>query len=69
MVVPAAVFQSVIVGGAYGSGREVVEYISNFGATGGLLVIAIVAMSFAIVLATSFEISRLFRALDDCRFL
>lgn len=30
-IVPGAVFQSVIVGGGYGTGREVVEYVSSAG--------------------------------------
>ncbi|MGR8950295.1 MAG: hypothetical protein ACU84Q_19800, partial [Gammaproteobacteria bacterium] len=60
--IPAAVFQSVIVGGAYGTGREVVEYISRFGPAGGLYAIAIIALAFSIVLALSFEFGRTFAA-------
>ena len=39
-VVPGAVFQSVMVGGGYGTGREIVEYFTTFGSLGGLLGIA-----------------------------
>ena len=60
--IPAAVFQSVIVGGAYGTGREVVEYISQFGPTGGLYAIAIIALAFSVILAISFEFARKFAA-------
>ena len=60
--VPAAVFQSVIVGGAYGTGREVVEYISRFGPTGGIYAIAIIAVAFSVILAVSFEFGRKFAA-------
>ena len=35
-IVPAAVFQSVIIGGGYGTGREVVEFITVHGPVGGL---------------------------------
>lgn len=59
-LVPAAVFQSVIVGGGYGTGREVVEYISQFGAYGGLMGLAVIALSFGFILAVSFEVSRLY---------
>lgn len=67
--VPAAVFQSVIVGGAYGTGREVVEFISSYGALGGLLVIGLVACGFAAILAASFEFARVFSVWDYRRFL
>jgi len=36
-ILPGAVFQSVLVGGGYGTGREVVEFISRFGPMGELL--------------------------------
>ena len=58
--VPAAVFQSVIVGGAYGTGREVVEYIAQYGPVGGLLAMGVIALSFSLVLAISFEFARKF---------
>ena len=35
-IIPGAVFQSVTVGGAYGTGRDVVEWISQYGALAGL---------------------------------
>lgn len=54
-LVPAGVFQSVIVGGAYGTGREVAEFMTRFGALGGLLAIAVVALGFTVVLAACFE--------------
>ena len=69
IVVPAAVFQSVIVGGAYGTGREVVEFISSYGAFGGILVIAIAGLCFGVVLAASFEFARVFDAWDYRQFL
>jgi uncharacterized membrane protein YkvI len=69
IVVPAAVFQSVIVGGAYGTGREVVEFISSYGALGGLLAIAVAGLCFGLVLAASFEFARVFAAWDYRHFL
>ena len=60
--IPAAVFQSVIVGGAYGTGREVVEYIGQYGPLGGLYTIGVIALAFSVVLAVSFEFGRKFSA-------
>ncbi|MEX0742436.1 MAG: M56 family metallopeptidase, partial [Phycisphaeraceae bacterium] len=39
-LIPGAIFQSVLVGGGYGTGREIVEFFTRFGALGGLLVLA-----------------------------
>ena len=40
VLIPSAVFLSAIFGGAYGSGREVVEFMTRYGPIGGLLSIA-----------------------------
>jgi uncharacterized membrane protein YkvI len=48
---PAAVFQTVIIGGGYGTGREVVEYVTKHGAWGGFIATAIIAIIFAAVLS------------------
>jgi uncharacterized membrane protein YkvI len=63
-VIPAAVFQSVIVAGGYGTGREVVEFLSRFGPTGGLLATVTVALCFGIILSVTFEFARSFQAYD-----
>lgn len=68
-LVPAGVFQSVIVGGAYGTGREVAEFMTRFGALGGLLAIAVVALGFTAVLAACFDFARVFRVYDYRSFL
>jgi uncharacterized membrane protein YkvI len=68
-LVPAGVFQSVVVGGAYGTGREVVEFVSAFGPLGGLAGIALVTLGFTAVLAASFEFARLFRVYNYRDFL
>lgn len=68
-LVPAGVFQSVIVGGAYGTGREVVEFVSRYGALGGLLAIAAIAAGLSLVLGASFEFARVMRAYDYRSFL
>lgn len=67
-VVPAGVFQSLMVGGGYGTGREIVEYFSRFGFAGGLLGLLLVTVCLAVVLLASYEFARLFRAYDYRRF-
>ena len=69
LVVPAGVFQSVVVGGAYGTGREVMEFMSSFGPWGGLAGIGLVLLAFWLVLGTAFEFARLARAYDYRHFL
>ena len=63
-ILPGAVFQSVLVGGGYGTGREVVEFISRFGPLGGLKAVLLVGVLWALVLAVTFELARRVRARD-----
>lgn len=63
-ILPGAVFQSLIVGGGYGTGREVVEFISRHGALGGLGAVALVGILWGAVLAITFELARRFRLRD-----
>ena len=67
-IVPGAVFQSVMVGGGYGTGREIVEYFTAYGALGGLLGLGIAFAALALILALTFEFSRLFRVYDYRNF-
>jgi uncharacterized membrane protein YkvI len=57
-VVPGAVFQSVMVGGGYGTGREIVEFFTAYGAIGGLLGLGVAWLLLATVLAVTFELAR-----------
>ena len=66
---PAAVFQTVIIGGGYGTGREVVEYVTKHGAWGGFIATAIIAIIFAAVLSTSFIFAQKFKAYNYRSFL
>lgn len=63
-LVPGAVFQSILVGGGYGTGREVIEYFTRLGPYGGLLAIFVAFLLFATVLSLTFEIGRRFKAYD-----
>ena len=59
------VFQSVIIGGGYGTGRELVEYFLNFGPVGGILgMLLVTTVIWSIFLALTFEFTRRFRAYD-----
>jgi uncharacterized membrane protein YkvI len=63
-LVPGAVFQSVVVAGGYGTGRELVEYFTRYGPTGGVLGMAVTVVCWAVVLGLTFEFARVFRAYD-----
>jgi uncharacterized membrane protein YkvI len=67
-IIPGAVFQSIMVGGGYGTGREIVEYFTSFGAAGGLLAMAVAFTVLALVIATTFEYARHFGAYDYRNF-
>lgn len=59
------VFQSVVIAGGYGTGRELVEYFLNFGPLGGLLgMFLVTTILWSLLLAVSFEFSRKFKAYD-----
>jgi len=64
-LLPGFVFQSVIIAGGYGTGRELIEYFLNFGPLGGLLgMLCITTTIWAVILALTFEFSRKFNAYD-----
>lgn len=63
-LVTPAVYASVIMGGGYGTGREVVEYFTSLGPKGGLLAIAVSALVFLAILYVTFELARLWQAHD-----
>ena len=67
-VVPGAVVQSVMVGGGYGTGRETVEYFTNFGLLGGTLGIGVAFLFMALVFSLTFEFSRVNRVYDYRNF-
>lgn len=64
-LLPGIAFQSVIIAGGYGTGREMVEYFLRYGPVGGLLgMILITTIMWSVVLAVSFEFARVHRAHD-----
>ena len=63
-LVPAAVFVSVVIGGGYGTGREVVQFFTRFGLVGGLLAMLLAVAVFALVLFCTYEFARRFELYD-----
>jgi len=63
--IPGVIFQSVVIAGGYGTGREIVEFFLNFGPLGGLLgMVLVTTVLWALVCAATFEFARAFKAYD-----
>lgn len=63
-LVPGLVFQSVIVGGGYGTGAEIAQYFGRQGLLGGLMGLGAATAVWAVLCGLSFEFARLFRTFD-----
>ena len=63
-LLPGFIFQSVIIAGAYGSGKELEAFFLGQGPVGGLLGMLVTMVIFSIVLMVSFEFARRFRLFD-----
>lgn len=62
-VLPGIILQSVLIGGGYATGREIVEFGAKFGALGWLGGIGIF-LGFTIMSILTFEIARIYRVYD-----
>ncbi len=67
-VLPGLVFQSVVIAGGYGTGRELVEFFLTQGPLGGILAIAVTTVVFSAVSMATFELARLWKAYDYRHF-
>ncbi|MEM9404311.1 MAG: hypothetical protein AAGA44_17720, partial [Pseudomonadota bacterium] len=67
-LVPGAVMQSVMIGGAYGTGREMIEYFTRFGMGGGILGLGVTLLAMAVIFALSLDVARRFQVYDYRRF-
>ena len=56
---PGLLFQSVIIGGGYATGRELVEFFLIAGPRGGLLGMLVATLAFSLIAALFFEFARL----------
>ncbi len=64
-LLPGFVFQSVVIAGGYGTGREIIEYFLSYGPVGGILgMLLVTTVMWSICLAVTFEFSRKFQAYD-----
>lgn len=63
-LLPGFIFQSVVIGGGYATGRELVEFFYGAGPVGGLLGLSVAGAVFALVLAIGFEFARVTGAHD-----
>ena len=63
VVLPGVIFQSVLIGGAYATGREIVEYGGQYG-SGGLWSLIAIGFGFSVVTAVCYEFARVTRCFD-----
>ena len=68
IILPAIILQSVLIGGGYATGREIVTYGAKYGASGWLAVLAI-WIGFTVMAVLSFELARTFRVYDYKNFI
>jgi uncharacterized membrane protein YkvI len=67
-LLPGFVFQSVVIAGGYGTGREIAEFFLRLGPATGLVAMLVATMVWSAVCAVSFEFARVFRHYDYRRF-
>lgn len=63
-LLPGFVFQSVVIAGGYGTGRELAEFFLSRGPLGGLLAMALATAVWSAVCIVSYEFARVFRAYE-----
>ena len=68
-LLPGFVFQSITIGGGYGTGRELVEFFMTQGPLGGLFGMFLSMLIWSLVLAVSFELARKSRSYDYRTFI
>lgn len=69
-LLPGFVFQSVVIGGGYGTGRELVEFFLSYGPAGGLAGMVLVSMViWSAVAGVSFAFAHAYHTYDYRRFL
>ena len=68
-LLPGFVFQSLTIGGGYGTGREIVQFFLTQGPADGLLAMLVATLIWSLVLAISFELARMTQKLDYRTFL
>ena len=64
LLIPGLIFQSVMIGGGYGTGAEIAQYFGANGMVGGLLAALVTLVIWALLCAVTFEFSRVFKTYD-----
>ena len=64
IMLPGMLFQSMVIGGGYGTGAEMAEYFGVSGVSGGLLTCVVVALVWGVLCAVCFEFTRVFKTYD-----
>ncbi len=67
-LLPGLVFQGIVIGGGYATGRELVEFFLPSGPIGGLMGMGVAALLWSLVMAVSFELCRMTRSYDYRHF-
>ena len=68
-ILPGLVFQSIIIGGGYGTGREMAEFFMSQGPVGGMMGMLVSSLIMSVVLALTFELCRRFQTFDYRTFM
>ncbi|MEM8889333.1 MAG: hypothetical protein AAGD28_15250, partial [Bacteroidota bacterium] len=68
-IVPGLLFQSIVVGGGYGTGREIIEFFMSKGPMGGYMGILVSMLIWSIIIAIGFELARRYQLYDYRSFL
>ena len=63
-LVPGFIFQSVVIGGGYGTGAEIAQYFGVKGLQGGLLGMLVTLVVWSVLCAVTFEFVRTFRTFE-----
>ncbi len=64
LLLPGFVFQSVVIAGGYGTGRELVEFFLRQGPWGGLLAMGVSTLIWSLVCVVTYELARVLGAYD-----
>ncbi len=68
LLLPGLIFQSVVIAGGYGTGREIVEFFLTRGPVTGLFAMLVATVIFSVVSAVTYEFARTFNTHDYRHF-
>jgi uncharacterized membrane protein YkvI len=63
-LLPGFIFQSIIIAGGYGTGREFVEFFLQLGPKAGMLAMILATVIWSVVCACTFALARYFKSYD-----